>query len=718
MEAGLAQGESGRGPRHPTTDDDHFGYGHTPHAALCVTAAYSRVRLRAALPGPQGDHVVLARWRFLAVPLAIWLAAVSLGVASLRWVQFAGREATLSRFEYRVDLAADFVSSMVSELFERQQEQASALLTDRTVDPKDLAQAVTGLGYSSGLLLDDRGRVLQAMPPDPDLLGQDVTGRHSYLRSSVFDGQPAMSTPAPSALGGMPETVFAVPFSTEYGRRVFSAAVKIGESPFASYLSTSLNLEGGAVQLVDSSGAIVAANRTLDPPSTALRTHVPELASAMTLYRNGRYDQDGYWWRYTSAKVQGTPWRLSAAVTEEVLFSSAKSNEFASEVAVFSASAVGLLVVASSARARRRRRELQLGEVFDNARIGMLLTDPDGRLTRVNPAFCQMLGRPADELIGRDFTEYSHPDDAEAGRAEMADCVAGRSEGFALEKRYLHADGRTVEGSVTAAVLRDPAGRPRHFATQVLDVTERRALERARDRQAAELAERADQLADFIAMLTHDVRQPLTNVVSGGEMLLDEWPDLDDETRCKYVQRMIAAGHRAGNLVEEVLMIAQLDAGALVARRSEFDVGDLVREAVAAHGANPAEPITVIASENAFGVADTTHLLLILANLLGNAVKYGAPPVTVTVADDGGTHVRILVSDEGEGVPEDFVPRLFDRFARADSGVATTKPGTGLGLYLVRQLADASGVRIAYERNRPRGSIFVLTLERAVRRAR
>ncbi|WP_041799138.1 MULTISPECIES: sensor histidine kinase KdpD [Micromonospora] len=101
-----------------------------------------------------------------------------------------------------------------------------------------------------------------------------------------------------------------------------------------------------------------------------------------------------------------------------------------------------------------------------------------------------------------------------------------------------------------------------------------------------------------------------------------------------------------------------------------------------------------------------------LGNLLGNAVKYGRPPVDVTVRG-GADRVHIRISDHGEGVPAEFIPRLFDRFARADTGVATVKPGTGLGLYFVRQLAQANALSIDYQPNQPRGATFILALPTA-----
>jgi len=365
-----------------------------------------------------------------------------------------------------------------------------------------------------------------------------------------------------------------------------------------------------------------------------------------------------------------------------------------------------------------RISEQRFRKVFDHSHIGMIISDPRGRFVRVNPALGRILGRPPEDLIGRHFADITHPDDPGTGSGLMEDCLAGRMESFELEKRYRHADGHPVEAIVTSALLREPSGRPQFFTTQIVDITERRTLERGRAAQQAELAEHAEQLehantqlADFMAMLTHDVRQPLTSIVTGGELLLEEWPYLPDDNRIRYVRQITAAGHRADQLVTEILALAQLDAGALIARPVRVDLPHAVHEAASAYRSNVEEPITVLAPDQAIALADPTHLQLILGNLLGNARKYGAPPITVTLTGHPD-HVDIHISDHGEGVPTAFVPHLFERFTRADTGVAITKPGTGLGLYLVRKLAEAGGITITYRPRQPHGSTFTLTLPR------
>ncbi|GIF06923.1 sensor histidine kinase [Actinoplanes siamensis] len=659
----------------------------------------------------------------MAVPLAIWLMLTAGGTTALLWSQAQSRAWLTQQFEVRLRQVGNFVSNYAADLIDRERAQARAMLADPVVSERDFVRAVGGFGYPAAVLIDSRGRLLHAVPPDPALTGRELVSTYEHLRIAARQGRPAVSSVVRSAVRDEPVVAFAVPFDTSSGRRVFSGAIPIASSPLSSYLATSWTVNGVRVQLTDPSGLIAASSRPVDPATPSLASDSPKLALALTRQESGRYRDGGRWWHYSSEHVPNTPWLLSATVPESALFASVRGNETAGRVAVVAASAVGLLVVAAAARGRRHRREQEASEqrfrmVFDYSRIGMLIADPQGRFSRVNPALGQMLGRAPDDLIGHEFTEFTHPDDIPSCLQVVNDCCAGRRNDFEMHKRYRHADGHYIEALVTSVLLREPDGHPRFFASQIIDVSERYALERIRDQQKAELAERAEQLqkanaqmADFITMLTHDVRQPLTGIVARGELLIDEWDELSDQDRTHYVRQMLAAGHRADQLISEILTLAQLDEGAIVARPVALDLSQAVPEAVAAQGLSPEQPINILAPDQAIALADPAHLQLILGNLVGNAIKYGAPPVTIRIVGNP-RHVDIHVTDNGEGVPEAFVPHLFDRFARAETGVAVTKPGTGLGLYLVRQLAEAGGITVSYRPHQPNGSTFTLTVPR------
>ncbi|MEU8660284.1 cache domain-containing protein, partial [Actinoplanes philippinensis] len=401
-------------------------------------------------------------WRFLAAPLAVWLVLSCAGAGVLIWVERTTRDAVIQRYDWRAGLAADFVDAMVTDLLTRQGTQARAFLSDETVDPGDFTRSVGGFGYPAAVLLDADGRLLQVIPANPALLGQKIYDRYPHLRTAVVEGRPAVSPVVASAAEKTPVAGFAVPFDTRYGRRVFSGALSISHGPLTSYLATAIPFDRVKVHLIDTAGAIVAANHPHPDTVTLITNEEPELTLALTRAGAGHYRDDGESWRYTSRDIPGTPWRLTVSVPEDVLFASTAGSRAAGRAALVTASVVGLLVVAAVARARRNRRELRSSEqrfrkLFDNSRIGMAMADLEGRFFRVNPALCTMLGMTESELVGRPFTDITHPDDLPACRQSIQDCLSGRIDGFDMEKRYVHTDGHAVEVVITAGLLRNRA---------------------------------------------------------------------------------------------------------------------------------------------------------------------------------------------------------------------------------------------------------------------
>ena len=205
---------------------------------------------------------------------------------------------------------------------------------------------------------------------------------------------------------------------------------------------------------------------------------------------------------------------------------------------------------------------------------------------------------------------------------------------------------------------------------------------------------KANQLqSDLIAMLSHDARQPLTAVIGFIETTLDVWETTTDDVKRAHVGKALSAAGRLDRLIEDVLTMASLDSGTIACRSEPVIVADAVREVLVAGNDQP--PIELTGDLTARASIDPWHLRQIMANLIGNATKYGAAPITVAVqsCDQG---VQIRVRDHGEGVPPEFIPHLFDRFSRAASGIATRQRGTGLGLYIVKKLIEANTGSIDY----------------------
>ena len=220
--------------------------------------------------------------------------------------------------------------------------------------------------------------------------------------------------------------------------------------------------------------------------------------------------------------------------------------------------------------------------------------------------------------------------------------------------------------------------------------------------------------ADMMAMLGHDARQPLSGVIGYVEATLEEWDNTPDAAKRANLGRAGAAARRGDQLLEDVLTMGNLDAGTISVRPQPVPVGQVVAEVIAT--LPQGVPVELVDADAAVALVDPWHFRQVMTNLVGNAVKYGVAPITVTVrsrAEVSSSLIEIEVCDTGEGVPPDFVPQLFERFTRAETGVATRKQGTGFGLYIVRCLTEANHGTITYRPGDMAGACFTVTLPKA-----
>jgi signal transduction histidine kinase len=210
-----------------------------------------------------------------------------------------------------------------------------------------------------------------------------------------------------------------------------------------------------------------------------------------------------------------------------------------------------------------------------------------------------------------------------------------------------------------------------------------------------------------LGVVGHDVRTPLSLVLGHLEELSATWGEETEETKQMRVDKAFGAARRLSALIDDILAMANFDSGTIATRPVPADLREVVTDALA--GLHGASGVDVRIDGSPVSHIDPFHLRQMVANLVSNALRYGAPPVVVTVFEDAdGTSLE--VTDAGPGVPEDFVPRLFDRFTRATSGAAAHQSGSGFGLYIVNRLAEANGCRLTYTPAAPTGSRFRLAL--------
>jgi two-component system phosphate regulon sensor histidine kinase PhoR len=219
---------------------------------------------------------------------------------------------------------------------------------------------------------------------------------------------------------------------------------------------------------------------------------------------------------------------------------------------------------------------------------------------------------------------------------------------------------------------------------------------------------------DFVANVSHELRTPLTAIQGYVEALQDEAPP-EPEEAARFLEIIARQASRMERLVRDLLRLARLEAGHEPVEPSQADVEtlftDVVTELEGALEAKGQRVLTEIAPDAATLIVDTAKLHDALRNLVENAVAYAPPSTTITLTSqrDGGAFV-IAVADEGPGVPQADLSRIFERFYRVDKARSRESGGTGLGLSIVKHLVEILGGEVQAANRAAGGAIFTVRL--------
>lgn len=363
-----------------------------------------------------------------------------------------------------------------------------------------------------------------------------------------------------------------------------------------------------------------------------------------------------------------------------------------------------------SERLDDRKRDLRRAResFFDRSLDLLCLADLDGWFVEVNAAWERVLGWSTDELLGRPYTDFVHPEDLDATLSASSTLSEG-GDVTRFQNRYRHRDGGWRWLAWTAS-----ADRERQLIYAVAhDVTDERRLQdrlRGANQELRAVAEHKDQ---FVATASHELRTPITSIAGFATTLLGYWDELADSERRQFVKIIDSQAARLGRLVDDLLRMALLDAGAVSAELRDVRVAPVLREA-----ARLATGLDVrIDCDDRLAVrADRDLLVQVVANLVTNAVRYGSPPIELG-AFRTGDDVELRVEDRGPGVPEDFRPLLFAKFAQARRTLIDPVHGTGLGLSITEALVEAMDGTVAYEPREGGGARFQVTLPPAAEQA-
>ncbi len=233
------------------------------------------------------------------------------------------------------------------------------------------------------------------------------------------------------------------------------------------------------------------------------------------------------------------------------------------------------------------------------------------------------------------------------------------------------------------------------------------------ERETVEELRRLSALrADFVSLVSHELRSPMASLLGSAQTLRERWRELAPEQRESFLGLIVHETTRLSALVEDVLDTSRIEAGTFSYSFGDVDLVALVRAATAAaeSGQDEVAVHAKIAGTLPTVRGDAERLRQVLSNLIDNAVKYSPAggEVRVSTRSENG-RVEVAVADRGPGIPSEQQRLIFEKFGRAKLG-DKTKPGTGLGLFIARSIAEAHGGRIDVDSAPDRGATFTLTL--------
>jgi PAS domain S-box-containing protein len=345
----------------------------------------------------------------------------------------------------------------------------------------------------------------------------------------------------------------------------------------------------------------------------------------------------------------------------------------------------------AAAEAMAAARE-QAARVLEAVCDGVMMVDPDDELRFWNSSAELVTGCSREDVVGRQAGEVF------AGWQAVAAEIPISEEAELARPVTLPVEVDGSELWLSFVAVRSPNGVVYTFR----DLTVDRGLEAAK--------------SDFIATLSHELRTPMTAVLGAAKTLLRDDITLSPELRHQLLEMIGAQGTRLTQITEEVLLANRLDRGDLRIDSERVDLSQLVSDAVETMSHDAPKTISISAAPNgaAEAVGDRDRIEQVLVNLIDNAVKYSPDGGEIVVSTvPAAASVRVEVADEGIGIPPAEQEAVFEKFYRADPQHRATPSGTGLGLYICRELVQRMGGTIGVRSRPGGGSTFWFQLPRA-----
>ena len=375
------------------------------------------------------------------------------------------------------------------------------------------------------------------------------------------------------------------------------------------------------------------------------------------------------------------------------------------------------------------RERIEFSQLLVNTiqEYAIFLLDPTGHIATWNPGAQKLKGYEAHEIIGKHFSIFYPQKDKDAGKPEWELEVAS-SEGHIEDEGWrVKKDGSTFWANVVITALRDDEGKLVGFAKVTRDLSERKRHEEELyqanlklKRQSTDLQELNRAKDEFISLASHQLRTPASGVKQFLGLLLDGYAGELTPQQREFLQHAYEGNERQIELINDLLRVAQIDAGKIVLKKQAVDINNLIKDVAReqSHKFKQRQQILdlELPTKTVTAAVDVIRFRTVLENIIDNASKYTPEGGKIAVhLSEGKCMVAIAVSDTGVGIEKESLSKLFIRFSRVPNYLSDSVGGSGLGLYWAYKIMQLHKGAIEVSSQPGNGSTFTITIPQGVR---
>lgn len=367
-----------------------------------------------------------------------------------------------------------------------------------------------------------------------------------------------------------------------------------------------------------------------------------------------------------------------------------------------------------------------LVESIEDYAIFMLNTT--GHIMSWNKGAQKAKGYSADEIIGQHFSKFYSDEDNAADKPARELALAIKQGRVEDEDWRIRKDGSKFWANVVITCLYDTNGQHIGYAKVTRDLTDRKQQEDQVRRTNVQLKQQQRELEklnaskdEFISVASHQLRTPATAIKQLLGILTEGIYEEVSPGAMKVIKKAYESNERQLNIVNNLLKVAQIDAGKVVLNQSEGDINLLLVDLVEEYGDTVTErhqTITLdsIGGEPLMAIYDNEYLRMALSNLIDNASKYTPPGGSIKViANQDGKHIYVSIQDNGVGISEEDIKKIFSKFVRIPNEMSQKVGGSGLGLYWLQKVIELHGGNVEIKSKLGVGTTFRIILPKVTK---